>query len=52
MECILSGNDLIMPGSEEDIRLLTDAVQKGTLSIDAIKQCAARVVRLMADSRR
>ncbi|MGN1136027.1 MAG: glycoside hydrolase family 3 protein [Oscillospiraceae bacterium] len=43
--CIEAGNDLIMPGTGDDTREIAEAVKNGTLSREALIECAARVIR-------
>ena len=42
--CVLAGNDLTMPGSQQDV----DALKAGTLPLAALQQCARRVLALAA----
>lgn len=46
-ECILAGNDLIMPGTQGDEDRLKTAVENGTLSIADLQVCAVRIVKLL-----
>ncbi len=43
--CIRAGNELIMPGREEDHDALRRALTDGTLPLEQLKRCAAQVVR-------
>lgn len=42
--CINAGNDLIMPGTKEDLQELREALKEGSLSREALKACAARLI--------
>ncbi len=46
-KCIEAGNDLIMPGTEEDLKELTQALENGTLDRKAADLCAARLISLI-----
>lgn len=46
-QCIRAGNDLIMPGCQEDYDEIVKAVKTGELSMDDVKTCAARVISLV-----
>lgn len=43
--CIHAGNDLIMPGSMEDIRNLTSSVENGEVNIEELRRCAKRILQ-------
>ncbi|MDO5392230.1 MAG: glycoside hydrolase family 3 N-terminal domain-containing protein [Eubacteriales bacterium] len=43
--CIEAGNDLIMPGTQKDVTNILEAVEKGELSVDALRACAGRIVK-------
>ncbi len=45
--CIQAGNDLIMPGSEEDFKNLYAAIQSGEVSPAQIRQSAKRILKMM-----
>lgn len=45
--CIQAGNDLIMPGSHEDVTALLSGVQDGKLSKAELQACAKRVLNLV-----
>lgn len=49
-ECVRSGNDLIMPGSVEDIERLRKAAADGTLDWEDIRRCAANVIDIILRS--
>ncbi|MDR0221543.1 MAG: fibronectin type III-like domain-contianing protein, partial [Lachnospiraceae bacterium] len=42
--CLAAGNDLIMPGTKRDKKVIVKALKKGRLSEDDLRQSAARVV--------
>ena len=44
-QCIRSGNDLIMPGSQKDVDAITKAADEGTLEREALELCAGRVLK-------
>lgn len=46
-ECIFSGNDLIMPGTQADEDRLSNAVKEGTLSVAQLQCCAVRIIKLL-----
>ena len=46
--CVLAGNDLTMPGSQQDVDAILDALKAGTLPLAALQQCARRVLALAA----
>ena len=53
VDCIKSRNDLIMPGSRTDIRLLLDALSaKGADALDPqdLKRCVADIIRVVWQS--
>lgn len=45
-QCIASGNDLIMPGSEADRMEIIDAVKAGRLAPESLRHCAADLIRM------
>lgn len=45
--CPVSGNDLIMPGSDFDRNGLLGAMADGTLPAETVRRCACRVLRMM-----
>lgn len=49
-ECMRSGNDLIMPGSMEDISRLRKALADGTLNIEDLKRCVTNTVDIILRS--
>ena len=49
--CMRAGNDLVMPGSEEDHENLRKELEAGTLSEEDLKRSAARVVNTVWNSR-
>lgn len=42
--CVRAGNDLIMPGAEEDLIRLKEAVREGTVSEKEVAICAGRLI--------
>lgn len=50
--CIRAGNDLIMPGQFSDHENIRGELDDGTLSMDALKACVARIVRTILKSNR
>ena len=51
VQCIQSGNDLIMPGTFEDIDLLRTALTNSTLSLHELRLCVARIIATIWQSR-
>lgn len=47
VDCILAGNDLIMPGTKFDEDTLFAAAQDGSLPIPNLQNCAVRIVKLL-----
>ena len=45
--CIKSGNDLIMPGSDEDINDILNAIENGNLSTDDLKLAARNIINII-----
>lgn len=45
--CIRAGNDLVMPGCVEDHENLKQELREGTLDIEDLKACIARLVRII-----
>ncbi len=48
--CMRSGNDLVMPGCESDYENLRSELQQGTLSVEDLKACVARLVNVIWQS--
>ena len=46
-ECILAGNDLIMPGTQGDEDRLKAAVENGALPVEALQACAVRIINVL-----
>ena len=46
-ECILAGNDLIMPGTQGDEDRLKAAVEDGTLPIEVLQASAVRIINVL-----
>lgn len=49
--CIKSGNDLIMPGSDNDINDILSAIKNGKLSINELKLAAANIINVILKSK-
>lgn len=47
-KCIAAGNDMIMPGNEQDETNIRKAYKEGLLSEREIRACAERVLRMIA----
>lgn len=45
-QCAAAGNDIIMPGNEKDDEEIRKAYERGDLSEEAVRSCAARVLAL------
>ncbi len=45
-ECVKAGNDLVMPGAPSDLENLQDALDQGRLSMEQLRESAARVIQL------
>lgn len=45
--CMHAGNDLIMPGSRQDIRNLMASVKEGEVTVQELRLCAKRILRTM-----
>ena len=45
--CIRAGNDLVMPGSQQDVDDILKALQEGTLPLAELQACALRILRLV-----
>ena len=51
--CIAAGTDLIEPGNENDVRDIVASVEGKTdhpLSIESLRLCASRILRVIAGS--
>ena len=46
-KCTAAGNDIIMPGSENDHKSILDGYRSGKLSEEEIRICARRVLKLI-----
>ena len=44
-ECIIAGNDLIMPGSQRDIDVIVKAVEEGRLTKGELQACVIRIIK-------
>ena len=49
--CVPAGNDLVMPGSAEDMQAIFAAIQSGAITPTALRRSAGRVLRLILNSR-
>lgn len=45
--CIKAGNDLIMPGQRSDQSSIRSALETGQLSLENLKECVIRIVRVI-----
>ncbi|MBR6561578.1 MAG: hypothetical protein IKK78_01045, partial [Oscillospiraceae bacterium] len=48
MLCVRAGNDLIMPGQQDDVDRIVECVESGELSIEELQLCAGRILALCA----
>jgi beta-glucosidase len=48
--CIRAGNDMVMPGQLTDHDSIRNALAEGTLSLEQLKKCITRVVRVVLQS--
>jgi len=48
--CVKAGNDLIMPGSREDLKDIEGALKEGLIGIDDIKANAYHIVRTILNT--
>lgn len=46
-KCAAAGNDIIMPGNENDDKNIRKAYEKGELSEECIRSCAGRIINLI-----
>ena len=46
-KCIEAGNDLIMPGNDEDMADIRKALEEGRLTMDQIDLCLSRIINLI-----
>ena len=46
-KCIEAGNDLIMPGNDEDMADIRKALEEGRLTMDQIDLCLSRIIGLI-----
>lgn len=49
-KCMAAGNDLIMPGCQEDLDSIRTALEDGSLSRDELKACVARLLSIAYQS--
>ena len=45
--CMRAGNDLVMPGMDNDFDSIRDALADGSLSIERLRECVAHLVRVV-----
>lgn len=45
--CIKAGNDLVMPGSQQDVDVILEALKNGSLTLAELQLCAMRVLKLV-----
>ena len=45
--CVLAGNDLVMPGMENDFDSIREALADGSLSIERLRECIAHLVKVV-----
>lgn len=48
--CVPAGNDLIMPGNDENKQAILVALASGKMTPEALRRCAARVLKVIYDS--
>lgn len=49
-KCVSAGNDLIMPGTRQDLENIREALEDGSLSTEELKACVKRIVSLAYQS--
>jgi beta-glucosidase len=49
-KCITAGNDLIMPGSPEDVESITNALMYGSLPVEDLRACVRRLLTIAYQS--
>ncbi|HJD01255.1 MAG TPA: glycoside hydrolase family 3 C-terminal domain-containing protein [Candidatus Mediterraneibacter excrementavium] len=49
-KCISAGNDLIMPGTEDDIDNIREALAAGKVTRDELRTCAERILKSVAET--
>ena len=49
--CLKAGNDLIMPGTKRDKKVIMKALKKGLISENDLRRCTANVVRAVMQGR-
>lgn len=49
-KCVLAGNDLTMPGNIENKKVILEALEKGIISMEDLRKCAGRVLKLIRNS--
>ncbi|MGI5888241.1 MAG: glycoside hydrolase family 3 protein [Oscillospiraceae bacterium] len=50
--CMKAGNDLIMPGSQEDIDSIKEGLSSGSISIEDVRRSAGRLIQALIRTRR
>ena len=50
--CIRAGNDLVMPGCEGDHVSIRKALEDGRLTVDQLRGCITRMIRVILRSSR
>lgn len=46
-KCAAAGNDIIMPGNEDDAENIRTALREGNLSEESVRMCAGRILRVI-----
>ncbi len=46
-KCVAAGNDIIMPGNQEDDANIREAYKTGKLSEEEIRECAGRIIEMV-----
>lgn len=46
-KCAAAGNDIIMPGNEDDAENIRTALREGSLSEESVRMCAGRILRMV-----
>ena len=48
--CAISGNDMVMPGGDDDKNRILAAIADGRMDAATVRRCAGRVLRLMLEA--
>lgn len=48
--CIRAGNDMVMPGKDSDFTSIRAALEDGSLTVEQLRDCAARIIRVILRS--